>query len=140
MAEAYFNFLASKENLKNLAAISAGTHAASGFTAAKLTQKVLTTEGINLSNHLSQPITKDLIREASLVLAMTQAQKELVLEKFPESKGKIFTLKEFANETGDIRDPVGLSEEIYEEVYREIKRSVRLVLNKVKQNESCSWK
>lgn len=63
-----------------------------------------------------------LIAQADLILTMTQEQKEM-LAAYPEAVGKrIFTLKEFAGEDGDIDDPAMQGEEAFRARMDEIKR------------------
>ena len=87
---------------------------------------VLREEGIHLaedalaSTDLRQH--RDLVAEADLILTMTVYQK-LALEAFDEARGRaIFTLREFAGEEGDIRDPAGEGEVAFRACRDEIKR------------------
>ena len=87
---------------------------------------VLREEGIHLaedalaSTDLRQH--RDLVAEADLILTMTVYQK-LALEAFDEARGRaIFTLREFAGEEGDIRDPAGEGEVAFRTCRDEIKR------------------
>lgn len=63
-----------------------------------------------------------LVAQADLILTMTQEQKEM-MAVYPEAVGKrIFTLKEFAGEAGDIDDPAMQGEEAFRARMDEIKR------------------
>ena len=65
---------------------------------------------------------RHLIAQADLILAMTQEQKQM-LDAYPEAEGKrVFTLKEFAGEEGDIDDPAMQGEEAFRARMVEIKR------------------
>lgn len=65
---------------------------------------------------------RHLIAQADLILAMTQEQKQM-LEAYPEAAGKrVFTLKEFAGEEGDIDDPAMQGEEVFRARMVEIMR------------------
>ena len=65
---------------------------------------------------------RHLIAQADLILAMTQEQKQM-LNAYPEAEGKrVFTLKEFAGEEGDIDDPAMQGEEAFRARMVEIKR------------------
>lgn len=65
---------------------------------------------------------RHLIAQADLILAMTQEQKQM-LDAYPEAEGKrVFTLKEFAGEEGDIDDPAMQGEEAFRARLVEIKR------------------
>lgn len=78
---------------------------------------VLREHGIHLrENELSSNDLKrhrHLVAQADLILTMTQEQK-LLLDAYPEAEGKrVFTLKEFAGEEGDIDDPAMQGEEVF---------------------------
>jgi protein-tyrosine-phosphatase len=65
---------------------------------------------------------RHLIAQADLILAMTREQKEM-LDAYPEAEGKrVFTLKEFAGEAGDIDDPAMQGEEVFRARMGEIRR------------------
>ena len=65
---------------------------------------------------------RHLIAQADLILAMTQEQKRM-LDAYPEAEGKrVFTLREFAGEEGDIDDPAMQGEEVFRACLIEIKR------------------
>jgi len=64
----------------------------------------------------------DIVKDADLILTMTRKQKEIMRE-IEEAKGKeIYTLKEFAGDTGDIEDPAGKGDGAYSRCKEEIKR------------------
>jgi protein-tyrosine-phosphatase len=88
--------------------------------------------GLDLSNHRSCQITSELVSQFDLVLTMTEAQKDQLLLQMgnPAFFDKCFTLAEFAGEKGDIPDPFGQTQEIYDLCG---KRIYDLVL-KMKQN------
>jgi len=72
---------------------------------AKLAMKEL---GIILpENYLSHDLKKypELIEEADLILTLTDKHKEEIYGFFNIDSKEIFTLKEFAGEHGDIKDP-----------------------------------
>jgi len=72
----------------------------------------------------------DMLRGAELILTMTRLQKERVRD-LREAKGKeIYTLKEFAGESGDIEDPAGRGEEAYLFCKEEIKRCLEKALER----------
>ncbi|MGQ9779465.1 MAG: low molecular weight protein arginine phosphatase [Bacillota bacterium] len=107
MAEALLRKML-RENLGEKAAeitvLSAGTGAVAGQAASHLAVKVMRQEGIDLSQHRAKKLTAELAREADLILTMTLAQKEAVLELVPTAKGKVFTLREFAEGVREIED------------------------------------
>lgn len=73
-----------------------------------------------------------LVREADLILTMTESQRAMVAS-FEEAEGRpLFTLREFAGDTGDIEDPVLQGEAKYracrDEIYACLERSLDRLL------------
>ena len=69
-----------------------------------------------------------LLEGADLVLAMTAEQKRLV-ERLPGAIAKrIYTLREFAGENGDIADPATRDESFFQQTCAEIKRCLEIAL------------
>ncbi len=71
---------------------------------------VLREDGIHLAEDTITSIDlrrhRHLVREADLILTMTESQRAVVAD-FTEAAGRLlFTLREFAGEGGDIEDPV----------------------------------
>ena len=65
-----------------------------------------------------------LLETADLVLAMTEEQKQLV-ERFPQAAGKaIYTLLEYAGESGDIADPASRDESFFRDTCAIVKRAL----------------
>lgn len=83
---------------------SAGIFANDGDMASDNAIKAMIPYGIDLTNHRSQIVTEDLIKQCDLILTMTEAHK-MVLE--PMAKGKVFSLSEYTGELCDIPDPYG---------------------------------
>lgn len=96
---------------------SAGLFANVGGTASDEAIEALDKMGIDLTFHQTKPITEELIEKSDIILAMTQAHKELLK---PMAGDKVYTLKEYAGENGDISDPYGGDLEEYEETANEI--------------------
>jgi protein-tyrosine phosphatase len=80
-------------------------------------QAVMRQAGLRLDKHCSKQLDLKHLQEADLVLAMTNAHKRAVfgmaIAAKPDIAEKIYTLTEFAGETGDVRDPFGGSEAEY---------------------------
>jgi len=107
--------------------------------------KIMKEYKIDISSHKTKSLSKDLIDEAGLILVMERKHRERVRELNPEAKNKTFLLKEFADskepppEGGvppkagnlEIRDPIGLSDEVYREVAEEIKGTLEKALPRI---------
>lgn len=89
--------------------------------------------GIDLREHRSQQVTKELVDEADLILTMTHSHKQQLLHYFPHARGKVFTLAEFASEESmqNISDPFGGNLEVYIECRNEIHMHIRKLLHKL---------
>jgi len=86
---------------------------------------VLRDEGIHLppdSVATDLKTNRHLVREADLILAMTDQQIEILRAVFPEAEGKpVYTLKAFAGDPGNIEDPAGRDEAFFANCRDEIK-------------------
>jgi len=99
-----------------LRVISRGTSAMAGFPASSEAVSVMKKRGIDISSHISWPVVEKDLDEADLVITMTNAHKEMLLSRFPKYSKKIYTLSEMVPQKikGDVADPIGLGEEVYE--------------------------
>lgn len=82
---------------------SAGLGALKHHQAHEIMQKIATDQGLNLEDHQAQQISENLVREADLILVMTENQKNQMLQDFPQTRGKVFLLHN--NPAKDIPDP-----------------------------------
>lgn len=117
---------------KKIQILSAGLYADKGKPPTKKTIKVLQEKGINISYKRSEVLSPKLIAKADLILTMEKYQKETILETFTSSRGKTFTLKEFAGcEDDDIDDPMGKSIDFYRKRAREIEKCLSNAKEKI---------
>ncbi len=130
MAEAILKKKLREMNRKDIEVISAGIMMASGLGASEATKEILRREGIDVSGHLSQRITQEMIRRSDLILAMERVHEDEVLAQVPDAKNRVFLLKEFAkikDNNLDIDDPIGRSVDFYGQTFRIIKEAVERV-------------
>jgi len=75
-------------------------------------QQYLARRGIDVSSYRSRELTRDLAREADLILAIDRLIKKEILTRYAETQGKVFTFKEFvfgaSRQDLDIGDPMKL--------------------------------
>lgn len=72
------------------------------------TVSVLEERGIDISSHHATQLTENDIQKSTLILTMTASHKKRILDEFPDAKGKVFTLAEYAQgEHKDLPDPYG---------------------------------
>ncbi|WP_350343544.1 low molecular weight protein arginine phosphatase [Proteinivorax tanatarense] len=114
--------------------LSAGLMAFDDMPASEYSKKVAEEAGLDISKHKSKQVTQNLVKSAGLILTMTKAHKNTLLNTFPESKGKVYTLKEHSmlynkdkrtSKSYDITDPFGRTKEEYMECFQEIKESLQ---------------
>ena len=131
---------------------SAGTWADRGSPASSGARQVSWEHGIDVSAHASQPLERELIQWADLVIVMTSVHVQEVLELDPGAGSKTFMMKEFAElvyeENGgdplralltakrpaprrslDVDDPIGLPHMAYERCFKELESGVSALLD-----------
>lgn len=91
MAEAILGRKLPEVNVK-----SAGIFAGTNERANSHTLNVLKQNSIDL-NHASQPVTKELLHWADLILMMTTEHKQVLIMHYPNFQEKYFTLKEYVS-------------------------------------------
>jgi protein-tyrosine-phosphatase len=100
---------------------SAGTWTIDGRGASRLAVEAMQELGLDLTGHRTHHLTSEDVRQAALILAMTQDHKESLLAEFPEAGQKTFLLSELAGNRYDISDPYGTdSLELYRACASEI--------------------
>jgi protein-tyrosine phosphatase len=74
----------------------------------------------------------ELLREADLVIAMTEQQARELRERFePHGMVVVHTLRSFAGESGDIDDPFDKGDQVFTQCREEIMRLVPLVVDRL---------
>ncbi|MBY0123248.1 low molecular weight protein arginine phosphatase [Bacillus sp. S/N-304-OC-R1] len=111
---------------------SAGVYAFDGNDASEHTRKVLAEEGIDI-DHRAAMLNESLVEWTSYIFTMTESHKAAVIRMYPHASEKTFTLKEFADHSGDmdIIDPFGGSLEVYRKTFIEMKAAISDIINKL---------
>ena len=131
MAEGFLKKKLKEKNRIDVEVYSAGIMMLSGSGATDMTKQVLANEGIDVSNHHSQKITKEMLKKSDIILVMEHLHEERILEIAPELKNRVFLLKEFAKIKGNslnIEDPIGMPVEFYERTFSVIKEAVEKIM------------
>ncbi len=97
--------------------VSAGTDAPHGMPPSYQAVQVLKEWGIEMDEHRSDPLTREVVDDASVIIVMTTSHAARIRWRFPDAEGKVRLLKSFlrnsyGNDT-DIPDPIGLSDVVY---------------------------
>jgi protein-tyrosine-phosphatase len=139
MAEALFKkILKERGRERDIMVESCGIAAVEGMPASPNAVKVMKEEGIDISSHRARLLSEEILK-ADLILTMTKNHKDYILNKLPETKGRVFVLEEFASgqrgdENVDISDPYGGDEQTYRRVADEIKEKLKNVLARLEKS------
>jgi protein-tyrosine phosphatase len=131
MAQALLENKLADANRKNVEVLSAGTMMMEGLAPTEATLQLLKKEGIDVSNHRSHRINKNMIKCSDLILVMEKAHEERILQLAPQVKNRLFLLKEFAkiDDTDlNIADPIARPMEFYARTYRLIKEAIERIV------------
>ncbi len=135
MAAALFQKMTKDQGL-DVEVKSCGTSTLSGLSASKPAIEVLRREGIDISDHKAVPVNSQLVNWADIILVMEEKHKEEITEKFPQARGKVYLLTEFANrEKKDIIDPIGKPPEVYEGLVLDLKYYLGKIIRRFKDED-----
>lgn len=124
--------------IKNWEVLSAGVSAVKGVEANEKASSVMAEENIDLSKHISHNVDDIDLSQKDLIITMTRKHSRALVLNHPNLADKIFTLKELSEtdaDTKDIKDPFGLSVEVYRETRDQIKNNLRFLLENLKRFE-----
>jgi len=114
-----------KQTRKEWRIESAGTWASEGNPVVRNVQQVMQERGLDVSDHLSRSISRDLLEEFNLVLTMERGHKEALQAEFPDLADRIYLLSEMANLEHDVEDPIGGPVEDFRATAKEIEEILR---------------
>lgn len=100
--------------------LSAGLTGGGSCSASYGAAMAMMEKNIDLSDHMSRQFMPDYAEAAHLILAMTGSHKRVILQQLPQVWPKVYTLAEFAGETGDVDDPFGGDAEVYRQCANQI--------------------
>ncbi|WP_051412150.1 low molecular weight protein arginine phosphatase [Halonatronum saccharophilum] len=136
MAEALFKNLLKGKLEGDYEVKSAGLAAFEGEAAANQAIKVMESKGIDLSDHKTTPLTKELIEEVDVVLTMTKNHKSSIINNYPDFKDKVYTLKEYAAKVEDVNKDTQELEQLYNSIERKREDFLNRNSQKIKDLES----
>ncbi len=99
--------LARDEARQDWLVASAGIWTVDGRPATTFAIEEMTRRGLDLNGHISRNITRALMVDANLVLAMTRKHIEALGAAFPAHARKAYLLSEMSGQIRDIGDPYG---------------------------------
>ena len=96
---------------------SAGVAAMPGGRPSSEAVQVMSGRGLDLSQHLSQPMTDQIATQADLILTMTELHRRTLLAQWPALAPRTHVIR---RDQGDISDPIGGPVSIYEKCASQI--------------------
>ena len=118
MAEGWLNH---KLAGKGWIAESAGVAGWGGGCASSEAVAVMREIGIDISSHRNRALSRALVNEAAIILAMTDGHRREIERHFPEAAAKVRLVKSFgATPAEDVADPFGASVDAYRHVRDEL--------------------
>ncbi len=85
---------------------SAGTWAQDGNPATRFGRETMAQRGLDLSNHRSRTVTREMLQGFDLILVMEVNHKEALWAEFPDLSKKIFLLSEMVGRKLTVEDPI----------------------------------
>lgn len=115
---------------------SCGIFAYDGNKPSENAVRVANTNQIDISSIRSKPLTRVLVEQSDLILALSIDHLNYVIENHPSSKNKTFLLKAFGKDrpltiSDSIPDPMGFSMEFYVKTYAEIDAAISGALPRI---------
>ncbi len=65
---------------------------------------------------------------ADLILVMESVHRDILADKFPQSMRKTQLFLDYIGESGELRDPMGKSDKVFEEVLRQIQEAIKKIV------------
>ena len=102
--------------------MSAGIAAGMGYRPSPEAVEAVRELGVELADHLSQPLTRELLNQADYIFPMTRSHELAILADFPEVAPRVRLL---SGNGDDITDPIGFGIDVYRRCAREIEQHLR---------------
>ena len=122
--------------VSELEVVSAGVAAAPGYEASAFSIEVLKQEGLDLSDHQSQPLTQQLVDESLFLLAMTESHRQIIDAIFKVRKGQVRLFREFMkpDQNQEIPDPFGGTLVLYKNTLNSVKEAIPSLVQFISEN------
>jgi protein-tyrosine-phosphatase len=117
---------------------SAGLFALEGQKANENAIATVAEEGTSLADHRARQLTKEMVRDADLILVMTRGHEQAIGQFAPDGMSKVKLITEYEEDEDqkgrDIFDPIAQPIEVYQKCLSEMKSSLaNLVLKLIEQ-------
>ncbi len=123
-------FLQSKR--KNYHVGSAGSAAVDGVPASSLAVEVANANAIDLTKHQARFLSRTLVGEADLIIALAASHRDTVGVIEPSALAYAYLLTDFCDDVeGDVMDPIGMGREVYEQSFALIAKCIERMQEKL---------
>ncbi len=137
MAEGILKSILRDRGISNIEISSAGIGAMRGAPATSFAIEAARNWGVNITGHIARQLTRSLIDDADLILAMAPEHVEFILRNQPEAARKTFLIKAFpspySSKQERVQDPIGGPLEEYNQTYLELDEILRKIANRIIQ-------
>ncbi len=116
--------------LSQIKVVSAGVAARGGDPASANSVTAMKKVGLDISGHRSQPLTPELLEQATAIFVMTETHRAVMQASYEPTPRNIFLLREFMPREADkeIADPYGGPLPLYEACRDEIVEAIPSVV------------
>jgi protein-tyrosine-phosphatase len=133
MAMALFNARARRAGEDHLyPARSTGTWALDDAPASAHALTAMAERGIDLTAHRGATITREMIDQAAVIIAMTRSHRDALVSEFPAARAKIHLMSELADRVYDIADPYGGTLAEYQDCANALENLIDVGYEKIK--------
>jgi protein-tyrosine-phosphatase len=139
MAEAIARKIAIERGLTDVESMSAGTSAHEHAPASDGALLVGMERNMDLSAHRAQTLSREIVREADVILAMGPHHLERI--EALGGSGRAFLLADYASRGASMRaisDPIGAELEVYRATADELEEEIRRVLDRITAERGSS--
>ena len=98
-------------------------------------EAILVSNSLSLKNHVSSPFSKDDFDPRTLILTMTQGQKEAVVEECHDDLN-LYSLPEYIGSDEEVFDPYGGGMAEYGHCFEQLKVMLEKAADRLKQEEN----
>jgi protein-tyrosine-phosphatase len=126
LAEALLRRELEGRGVEGIDVASAGTGAWDGAPASEGAYLVALEHGLDLSAHRARLVTRELARQADVILTMARHHRTRIGDLGAE--GKVYLLGEYVGRDGpeaEVADPFGSDLEVYRDTYRQLEALIR---------------
>lgn len=138
LAEALMNKVLNEAGLKDQVAVSScGTTTHYEDTVQPNAVEAGKKFGVDLTGYKSRQFTPEAAELFDVIIGMTTGHRDIICERFPELKDKVFALYEYTTgerECKSVQDPFGCDLDTYERVAGELNEQIQLMLPKIREN------